>query len=123
MLLLVDPTSPLPVYEQIREQILRMVAAGTLEPGHRLPTIRQLAADLGLAKGTVARAYELLESDSVIATRGRKGSFVLPSTPSDRAERISGLAAPIDALVVTARQLGSSLEEVTAELERAWERF
>ena len=123
MLLIVDPTSPLPVYEQIREQIVRMVSAGTLEAGHRLPTIRQLAADLGLAKGTVAKAYELLESDAVIDTRGRKGSFVLPSTRRASHDRTAGLAPPIDTLVVVARQLGSTLDEVQAELARAWDRF
>ena len=60
MLLSVDPTAPLPVYEQIRSQIATMVASGTLEPGDRLPTIRQLCDDLGLAKATVSKAYELL---------------------------------------------------------------
>ncbi len=123
MLLLVDPDIPLPVYEQLREQIVRMVAAGTLTPGHRLPTIRQLAADLGLAKGTVAKAYELLESDSVIATRGRKGSFVLEAKGHSAADRGLGLAQPIDMLVVTAKQLGASVDEVVAALESAWEKF
>ena len=123
MLLLVDPDLPLPVYEQLREQIVRMVVAGTLAPDHRLPTIRQLAADLGLAKGTVAKAYELLESESVIATRGRKGSFVLASPEQTAAERLNGLAQPIGALVVTAKQLGSSIEEVRASLDAAWKQF
>ncbi len=52
MIIAVDPDHPLPVYEQVREQVVRMVAAGTLQAGVRLPTIRQLAQDLGLAKGT-----------------------------------------------------------------------
>ena len=56
MMLRVDSTLPLPVYEQIREQVVRMVTAGTLTPGTRMPTIRQLASDLELAKGTVAKA-------------------------------------------------------------------
>ncbi len=123
MLLRVDSDLPLPAYEQVREQVVRMVAAGTLEPGHRLPTIRQLAADLGLAKGTVAKAYELLESDSVIATRGRKGSFVLEPTRSPPVERVAGLADAAEALVVAAKQLGSTLDEVNLEIHRAWERF
>ena len=123
MLLIVDPSNPLPVYEQLREQIVRMVAAGTLEPGHRLPTIRQLAADLGLAKGTVSKAYEKLESDSVIATRGRKGSFVLEPQVTTVTDRTSGLAQPIDALVVVAKQLGASLDEVQAAVDKAWEHF
>lgn len=123
MLLIVDPSIPLPVYEQLREQIVRMVAAGTLEPGHRLPTIRQLAADLGLAKGTVSKAYEMLESDAVIATRGRKGSFVLGPQANTVVDRISGLAQPIDVLVVTAKQLGADIGEVRAALDQAWEQF
>ena len=123
VLLSVDPSIPLPVYEQLREQIVRMVAAGTLEAGHRLPTIRQLAADLGLAKGTVAKAYEMLESESVIATRGRKGSFVLGVPQHSEADRIAGLASPIDAIVVTAKQLGADIDEVRAALDRAWDRF
>lgn len=123
MLLIVDPDTPLPVYEQVREQIVRMVAAGTLEPGHRLPTIRQLAADLGLAKGTIAKAYELLESDAVIATRGRKGSFVLEAKERSTADRASGLSHPIDTLVVTAKQLGATIDEVHGALDAAWERF
>lgn len=52
-MLRVDSTLALPVYEQIREQVVRMVLAGTVEPGTRLPTIRQLANDLQLAKGPV----------------------------------------------------------------------
>ncbi len=123
MLLSVDPSIPLPVYEQIREQIVRMVAAGTLAPGHRLPTIRQLAIDLGLAKGTVAKAYELLESDSVIATRGRKGSFVLESPTASAADRARGLLDAADSLIVTARQLGATLDEVHRSLDEAWTHF
>ena len=52
------------------------MAQGDLAPGTRLPTVRQLAADLGLAANTVARAYRELEADGVIATYGRKGTFV-----------------------------------------------
>ena len=123
MIISVDPTHPLPVYEQIREQVVRMVAAGTMNEGSRLPTIRQLAHDLGLAKGTVAKAYELLESESIIETLGRKGSFVrrIPqiSVPDQRA----GLIAAADALVVTAHQLGVDQEEVLAAVRAAWSRF
>jgi DNA-binding transcriptional regulator YhcF (GntR family) len=123
MMLSVDPTVPLPVYEQIREQIARMVAAGTLRPGHRLPTIRQLAADLGLAKGTVARAYELLESDAVIATRGRKGSFVRQPPSMTDTDRTEALAEAADTLVVAVKQLGADLAEAHRALDDAWRRF
>ena len=123
MILSVDPALPLPASEQIRQQVSRMVAAGTLEAGHRLPTIRQLAADLGLAKGTVARAYELLESEAVIETRGRRGSFIRPGRALPAEDRDRELTEAAEALIVVARQLGVGPDEVHAALDRAWARF
>ena len=76
MILHLRTDSPVPPYEQLRAQIATMVASGVLAPGARLPTIRQLAGDLGLAGGTVARAYRELERDGVITGRGRHGTFV-----------------------------------------------
>lgn len=71
-----DDLSPDPPYEQIRSQIAEDVLSGELQPGDRLPTVRSLASDLGLATNTVARAYRELEQAGVIETRGRAGSFV-----------------------------------------------
>lgn len=135
MILRVDATNALPVYEQIRSQVTRMVVAGTLAPGTRLPTIRQLANDLQVAKGTVAKAYALLEESSVIETRGRRGSFTLPPTtpgegqpgraddPTDGADGQVGLAEAAEAFTVAARQLGVRLEDATAAIERSWSRL
>ena len=72
----VDHESPVPPYEQVREQVRAQVEAGELSPGTKLPTVRRLAADLGLAANTVARAYRELEALGVIETRGRAGSVV-----------------------------------------------
>lgn len=72
----VDLTSSVPPYEQIRLQVLAHVAAGRLHPGDRLPTIRALAADLGVATGTVARAFHELEATGMVATRRRTGTVV-----------------------------------------------
>lgn len=120
MIIAVDPALALPVYEQVREQVVRMVAAGTLQPGVRLPTIRQLALDLGLSKGTVAKAYELLESDSVIETRGRKGSFVLEMQPTTGREQRARLGEAAAALVVIARQLGADEQAAVDALRHEW---
>jgi DNA-binding transcriptional regulator YhcF (GntR family) len=68
--------SPLPPYEQIREQIRAQVESGGLAPGTKLPTVRALAAEVGLAANTVARAYRELETLGLIETRGRAGSVV-----------------------------------------------
>ena len=71
-----DPQSPVAPYEQVREQVRQQVDEGTLAPGTRLPPVRALAAELGLAANTVARAYRELEGLGVIETRGRAGSVV-----------------------------------------------
>jgi DNA-binding transcriptional regulator YhcF (GntR family) len=76
MMITVDPNAPEPPYEQVRDQYRAQVETGALEPGTKLPTVRALAADLGLATNTVARAYRELESLGVIETRGRAGSVV-----------------------------------------------
>jgi len=72
----VDHESAVAPYEQVREQIRAQVDAGELAPGTRLPPVRRLATDLGLAANTVARAYRELEALGVIETRGRAGSVV-----------------------------------------------
>ena len=72
----VDPASGTPPFEQLRRQVAAMVAEGTLSPGSRMPTVRRLAADLGLAANTVARAYRELEAAGLLETRGRAGTFV-----------------------------------------------
>jgi DNA-binding transcriptional regulator YhcF (GntR family) len=73
----VDLGSPTPPYEQIRLQVSALIAAGGLTAGTRLPAVRSLAADLGLAAGTVARAYKELEQSGLIETRRRNGTVVV----------------------------------------------
>lgn len=75
-MLSIDPASPIPPFEQLRSGVLAAVSSGELAPGHRLPTVRKLAEDLGVAPGTVARAYRELEASGIIETRGRNGTFV-----------------------------------------------
>jgi GntR family transcriptional regulator len=106
VILRVDPSSPVPPYEQIRAQVATMIAAGVLGDGQRLPTIRQLAADLGLAGGTVARAYRELERDGLIQSRRRHGTVVAANgevRESDRSRRILEAAGTF---ALQARQLG-----------------
>jgi DNA-binding transcriptional regulator YhcF (GntR family) len=71
-----DAASPVPPFEQVKAQFARQIAERTLAVGTRLPTVRQLAADLGLAVNTVARAYRELEEAGLVQTRGRAGTFV-----------------------------------------------
>jgi GntR family transcriptional regulator len=93
----VDVTSPTPPYEQIRSQIAGYVHGGVLPEGSRLPTMRALAADLGVATGTVARAYAELEAAGLVAGRRRTGTVVTGrAAPAVRSEQgVRALAAEL----------------------------
>jgi GntR family transcriptional regulator len=85
--------SGVPVYEQLRTQVVAHVAAGRLRPGDRMPTIRALAADLGIAPGTVARAFRELEQAGVLVTRRRTGTVVAEgAAPADAGPRRAAAA-------------------------------
>ena len=98
----VDPASITPPYEQVRAQLAAAIEAGALQPGTRLPTVRALAGELGLAVNTVARAYRELEQSGAVVTRGRSGTVVA----DDDAEHAAKAAAA--AYAARARQLGLS---------------
>lgn len=72
----IDGDSPVAPYEQIRTRIAALAAEGALPAGTRLPPVRQLAAQLGLAVNTVARAYRELEQAGLVRTGGRQGTVV-----------------------------------------------
>ncbi|RXR25281.1 GntR family transcriptional regulator [Oerskovia turbata] len=78
--LTVDLDSPVPVYEQIRTQVAALVSLGVLNPGDRLPSSRNLARDLGVAVGTVQRAYRELEAAGTVSSRPRTGTVVAATT-------------------------------------------
>jgi GntR family transcriptional regulator len=123
-LISVDTGSPVPVYEQIRHQVVSMVGSGVMAPGSPLPTIRQLAADLGLAKGTVNKAYETLMRDGVIVSRGRHGSFISEVPPKlQPAEQRERLAAAAYDFALVANQLGVTVEEAQRQLNVAFGRL
>ncbi|MFI2349864.1 GntR family transcriptional regulator [Streptomyces sp. NPDC019443] len=89
--IVIDTDSATAPYEQLRAQISTQARAGRLPVGYKLPTVRGLAEELGLAANTVAKAYRALESDGVIETRGRNGTFV--AAAGDAAERQAAAAA------------------------------
>ncbi|WP_194922233.1 GntR family transcriptional regulator, partial [Catenulispora rubra] len=76
MLLTVEPDGDVPIYQQLRDQIVVAVAAGVLVAGDSLPTTRQLAADLGINMHTVNKAYDLLRREGLIRLGRRTGAVV-----------------------------------------------
>lgn len=118
-MLILEPGSDVPPYEQLRSAVAGQVADGSLVAGTRLPTVRALAADLGLAVNTVAKAYRALESDGVIETRGRAGTFVASSGLAGVTADVEQLAADF---VLAARRAGLTAPEAVTLVQRAWER-
>jgi len=103
----VDTASPIPPYDQVRAHLATQISDRSLAVGTRLPTVRRLAADLGLAVNTVARAYRELEAAGLIETRGRAGSFVSAAGEVGR-EQARQAAAQYAQL---ARSLGLDVDE------------
>ncbi|WP_221361371.1 GntR family transcriptional regulator [Streptomyces beigongshangae] len=100
----IDDGTGVAPYEQVRARISEQARAGTLPVGYRLPTVRGLAGELGLAANTVAKAYRALEADGVIETRGRNGTVVAAAGPAaDRAA-----ASEAQAYADRVRRLGLS---------------
>ncbi|HEX9832037.1 MAG TPA: GntR family transcriptional regulator [Mycobacterium sp.] len=112
---LIDHRESGPLFDQLRTQIIDGVRDGRLPPGTRLPTVRELAGQLGLAVNTVARAYRELESAGVLETRGRFGTFVARVDPADAA-----MATAAHTYVLAAKALGIGKAEALRYVETAF---
>jgi DNA-binding transcriptional regulator YhcF (GntR family) len=118
VILELDARSAIPPYEQLRQGITALVLAGGLRTGDRLPPIRQLANDLGIAGGTVARAYRELEADGVVSTHGRHGT-VVQGPPREPSPAPALMAAAREYAHVAARR-GATLEEALVAVRVAF---
>ena len=108
-----DARSGVPVYRQIIDQVLGGIAAGSLNPGDQLPTVRQLAVDLAINPNTVVRAYRELEIREVLATQQGTGTFITekkpPANELERRRRVTQLAGD---LLARAGAEGITLQEL-----------
>ncbi len=107
----------IPIYVQLREQILALIGRGHLKPGSQLPTMREVAVALKIDLNTVQRAYAELERDGVLAKRRGMGSFVTeaPPAPRDARKRTEAFTARIAAL---AKGQGIEVDELAAALAK-----
>lgn len=117
--LTIDTSSATSPFEQVRTQIAGVVSTGSLAAGTKLPTVRQLAADLGLAANTVARAYRELEADGVLVTEGRRGTFVA-SRAVTGSRPVPEVRTSAQAYATAARRAGLTLPEALRLVEQAW---
>lgn len=112
-----DLDDPSPAFEQIRIQLADLIRSGALAAGRRLPSIRQLAGDLRIAPGTVARAYRALESDGLIGASRASGTRVCADQASD-----AELNAAASRFTSEALGLGVGLDEALSALRSTWAR-
>ncbi|BBZ42829.1 GntR family transcriptional regulator [Mycobacterium parmense] len=108
----VDTKAGRPLFDQLRTQVIDGVRDGALPPGTRLPTVRDLAGQLGVAANTVARAYRELETAAIIETRGRFGTFIARYDPTDAA-----MAAAAREYLDVAARLGLSKADAVRYVE------
>lgn len=120
LLLSVDPDLDMAPFQQIADQLREFVERGDLHPGDALPTVRQLAIDLGVAPNTVARAYTDLQDAGWLTSDGRRGTRVARSIPAEDVKRRAAvLRGDVDALVSNLRRRGYSKNEIRTALERS----
>lgn len=124
-----DLGSPVPPFEQLRARITELVDDGTLTPGARLPSVRALASDLGIAVGTVARAYRELEATGYVLSRRRHGTTVAQAPPGALGKATPARQAPAgvvqaaEEFVLTATAAGFSRQELMELVARAASRL
>ena len=114
----IDPSAAEPPFEQLRRQIASRASRGELPAGTRLPTVRALAAEVGLAVNTVARVYRELEADGVVVTEGRRGTFVRSGANASG----SGVQAAATAYVEAVRRAGLGVTEAQRLAQDHWPR-
>lgn len=122
MIVSVDTSSAVPAYEQIRAQITALADSGALPARTRLPSVRQLAEDLGVAPGTVAKAYQQLEEIGITTAHRRRGTLINDRRTSSQEDRLTSLRAAAAVYANTSRLLNidaRAAAELVAEALKA----
>ena len=107
---------PRPIYEQIKAGLCRLIMTGTLAPDSKLPSVREMAAELAINPSTIQRAYRELEAEGFVCSVPGKGSFVCAQDEALLLKR-SELLGKFDELVNELKVLGVSIEELSERLK------
>lgn len=116
-MILIDPSSRAPTFQQICDAVVRDIASGKLVPGAQLPTVRDMADEMGLAANTVAKAYKQLGEEGHVRTHGRNGTVVLPPPRPGPADQSS---AAVASFVQAAQAHGMTLNEAIGLVRQTW---
>ena len=110
---------PRPIYEQLRDGFRQLILSGVLEPGSRMPSVRELAASLAINPNTIQRAYRELEAEGCICSAPGRGSFVC-KTDAALLTRRAELSEQLRRAAKELRALGASDEEITALVKEGY---
>ena len=118
MLFRPNPSSGVPIYLQLMEQVKHAIETGALRPGEQLPSIRPLAEELVVNPNTVAKAYRELEHDGVIELRQGAGAFVSDKAPTKKdADKLRAAQATVAGAIEKLRERGVTDEEIRRLVE------
>ena len=121
MFLEIDFKSDLPIYEQVRREIIIGLARGYIKPGDKLPSVREMAENIGINLHTVNKAYKLLEADGVLTMDRRFGSLVSGENYPMKDFDSEKMASELDLLIAIAKLKGLSEEEFIDHINKKWE--
>lgn|SRR5574344_1026047 len=121
MFLEIDFKSDLPIYEQIRREIIIGLAKGNIKAGDKLPSVREMAENIGINLHTVNKAYKLLEADGVISMDRRFGSLISENINPMAAYDEGKIESELNLLIAIAKLKGLSKEEFIDHINQKWE--
>jgi len=113
----------LPITEQVIFAVKKAVVAGQLKPGQAFPSVRVVSQELRINPNTAHKIVAALVAQGVLVATPAVGSVVAERTPGDRAERAELLGGDLERVVVEARKLGLTLDEVSAGLAAHWKKL
>lgn len=121
MFLEIDFKSDLPIYEQIRRGIIIGLARGDIKAGDKLPSVREMAENIGINLHTVNKAYKLLEADGVLTMDRRYGSLISENQNPMAAYNLGKIDSELDLLIAIAKLKGLSREDFIKNISKKWE--
>lgn len=114
----IDFSSREPIYEQLYNNVIRLVSFGALKPGEKLPPVRSLASSLGVNPNTVAKAYQMLERDGIVYSAVGRGSFICEqASQNDAAKKLA--LEKLQSAVKEAMSKGAGKEEILQAVEKS----
>jgi GntR family transcriptional regulator len=117
---ILNPHSSVPIYQQLVDQVRRLVAGGQLPPGAELPSVREMAREHTVHPMTISKAYSLLEAEGLLERQRGKPMRVaaLKKNQASTTARLKQIESQLDALALSARQLELSADEVIEQLKK-----